>query len=235
MLLAVDKPQGLTSFTVIRALRRELGEKKIGHSGTLDPMATGLMLIATGKDTKKLNALIGLDKIYETTIDFSKKSDTRDLEYREYFEELKKEDLKIWISQQEIEKTLNTLIPSCELPLPDFSAKKRNGERLYDLARKGKETHETKIMQTHAFTILDYQFPLLSLRFEVGSWTYIRSLGHRLGEQLGVGGILTKLRRIRIGSYDLRALSLDKKGYFYPKEWEPLEINYTILEENPDF
>jgi len=95
MLLAVDKPQGLTSFTVIRALRRELGEKKIGHSGTLDPMATGLMLIATGKDTKKLNALIGLDKIYETTIDFSKKSDTRDLEYREYFEELKKEDLKI--------------------------------------------------------------------------------------------------------------------------------------------
>lgn len=230
MLLAVDKPQGLSSFTIVRALRRELWEKKIGHSGTLDPMATGLMLIATGKDTKKLNSLIGLDKIYETTIDFSKKSDTWDADYWEYYEELKKEDLKVWLSLEEIQKTLETLIPEKELPLPDFSAKKKNGKRLYELARKGKKIHETKLMKTKKIDILEYQFPCVKLRLEVGSWAYIRSIGHRLGEQLKMGGILTELRRIKIGDYSLESLNLDQKGYFYPKDGEPLEIKYTIID-----
>ena len=134
MLIVVDKPSWISSFDVIRVLKRELSEKKIWHSGTLDPLATGLMLIWTWDDTKKLNDLIWLDKTYETMIDFSKKSDTRDMWYRDYYEEI---DVK-WkeIPLEDIKSKLDLLIPEYELPLTPFSAKKKDWKKLYDLARK---------------------------------------------------------------------------------------------------
>lgn len=227
MLIIVDKPRWISSFDVIRALKRELWEKKIWHSGTLDPMATGLLLIWTWNDTKKLNNLIWLDKAYETTIDFSKKSDTRDMDYRDYFEEI---DVK-WkeVSIEDLREKLDSIIPEWELPLTPFSAKKKDGKKLYELARSGNQIIENRIMKTYWYEILDYNFPILKLKLDVWSWTYIRSIWHRLGEQFWLGGILTELRRIRVWEYDLNKINLDKSATFFRKEEEDINFKYWII------
>jgi tRNA pseudouridine55 synthase len=123
-----------------------------------------------------------LDKVYETVIDFSKMSDTWDMGYREKYEEFPVESMKA-PSLAQLEEKLQQLIPVYELPLPAFSAKKKEGKRLYELARKGKEISESRMMKFHQIDILEYNFPELRLRVEVGSGTYIRSLGYWLGQQ----------------------------------------------------
>lgn len=227
MLIIVDKPKWISSFDVIRALKRELQEKKIWHSGTLDPMATGLLLIWTWNDTKKLNDLIWLDKSYETTIDFSKKSDTRDMDYRDYFEEINIEWKDIPVEQ--IREKLDSIIPEWQLPLTPFSAKKKDGKKLYELARNWNQIIENKLMKTYWYEILNYDFPILKLKLDVWSGTYIRSIWHRLWEQFQLGGILTELRRIRVWEYDLDKIVLDKSATFFRKEWEDIEFKYWII------
>lgn len=227
MLIAVDKPLWITSFDVIRALKRELWEKKIWHSWTLDPLASWLMLIWTWYDTRKLNNLIWLDKTYETIIDFSKKSDTWDMGYREYYEEMNVEWKDIWL--EEVEKKLDLLIPEYELPLTPFSAKKKDWKKLYDLARKWEQIIENRMMKTYGYEVLDYNFPELRLRLDVGSWTYIRSIWHWLGEQFWLGWILTMLRRIRIGEYELSRIRLDKEWVFFMKCEKNVGFKYWIL------
>ncbi len=228
MLLAVDKPRWISSFDIIRALRRDLWEKKIWHSGTLDPMATGLLLLWTGLDTKKIWQFIWLEKSYETTIDFSKKSDTRDMFYRDYFEEI---DTK-WmdISIEDIKAKLNFIVPETELPLPTFSAKRKGWKQLYKLARAGKEITENKLMKTYEYEILDYQFPTIQLKLHVWSWTYIRSIWHRLWEQFWLWWILTELRRISIWEYSLEKIKLDKSATFYKKDWNNIDFSFWIIE-----
>ena len=227
MLIVVDKPLWITSFDVIRALKREVWEKKIWHSWTLDPLASWLMLIWTGNDTKKLNDLIWLDKTYETIIDFSKKSDTWDMWYRDYYEEIdvERKDVPLEI----IESKLNLIIPEYELPLTPFSAKKKDWKKLYDLARKWEQIIERRLMKTYWYEVLDYKFPELKLRLDVGSWTYIRSIWHWLGEEFWLGWILTMLRRIRIGEYELAKINLNKEWTFFRKEGESVEFKYGII------
>lgn len=190
-------------------------------------MATGLLLIWTWPDTKQLNSLIWLDKSYETTIDFSKKSDTRDMDYREYFEDI---DIK-WkeIPVEKIKEKLDSIIPEWELPLTPFSAKKKDWKKLYELARNWNQIIENKLMKTYWYEILEYNFPTLKLKLDVWSWTYIRSIWHRLWEQLWLGGILTELRRIRVWDYDLNKINLDKTTTFFRKEWNDINFKYWIL------
>ena len=217
MFLAVDKPARITSFDVVRIFRRHFarpGEQrlKIWHSWTLDPMATGLMILALDQDTKKLTELIWLDKSYIATIDFSKLTDTRDMEYREKiqnFECIVQNWKTIGIEMEngtveaptlwEIKRKLDKLIPECILPLPAFSAKKIAGKKSYDDAREWKIREENKVMKVQKYEILKYEFPLLQIQIDVGSGTYIRSIAYRLGQQLGMGGTLIQLRRTRIG------------------------------------
>ena len=227
MLIAVDKPKWISSFDVIRVLKRELREKKIWHSWTLDPMASGLMLIGTGDDTKRLNDLIWLDKSYETIIDFSKKSDTRDMWYRDYFEEI---DVK-WkeIPLADIKLKLDSIIPEYELPLTPFSAKKKDWKKLYDLARKWEQIIENRLMKMYWYEILDYTFPTLRLKLDVWSWTYIRSIWHRLWQQFWLGWILTMLRRIRVWDYNLEEINLKKEWTFFRKEWDDISFKYWII------
>jgi tRNA pseudouridine55 synthase len=227
MLIVVDKPKWISSFDVIRVLKRELWEKKIWHSGTLDPLATGLMLIWTGEDTKRLNDLIWLDKSYETVIDFSKKSDTWDMWYRDYYEEINVE----WkgIPLKDIKSKLDLLIPEYKLPLTPFSAKKKDGKKLYDLARKWEQIVENRLMKTSGYEVLNYNFPELKLKLDVGSWTYIRSIWHWLGEQFWLGWILTMLRRIRVWEYELSKINLDKEWIFFRKEWDDISFKYWII------
>ncbi len=227
MFIVVDKPIWISSFDVIRVLKRELWEKKIWHSWTLDPLATGLMLIWTWDDTKRLNDLIWLDKSYETIIDFSKKSDTWDMGYRDYYEEIYVGWKELIL--EDIKSKLDSIIPEYELPLTPFSAKKKDWKKLYDLARKWEQIIENRLMKTYGYEVLDYNFPELRLRLNVGSWTYIRSIWHRLGEQFWLGWILTMLRRIRIWSYKLEEINLDKEWTFFRKDWENIGFKYWII------
>ncbi len=197
-------------------------------------MATWLMILALDKDTKKLTELIWLDKSYIATIDFSKLTDTRDMEYREkiYTFELRIKDGTIqWVEMEtgsieaptlgEIQKKLDMLIPEYELPLPAFSAKKIAWKKSYDDARSGKIREENKVMKIQKYEILQYTFPILQLRLDVGSGTYIRSVAYRLGHQFGIGGTLIQLRRTSIGDYDIDKLS----------DWEELHNVYKDKKE----
>ena len=221
MLLACVKPKWISSFDVVKIIRTHF-EEKVWHSGTLDPMASGLMILGVGKGTKELTSLIGLDKSYETTIDFSLLTDTRDANFREKEERFEVvESKEAWVacflkkegnlipapSLDQISQLLDSILFKEEkqvlLPLPTFSAKKQNGKRLYKDARKGKAEIQEKPMKIYAYEILDYHFPLLKLRLEVGSGTYIRSIGYWLGQQLGLGGALIQLERISTGKFQL--------------------------------
>ncbi|HMS90812.1 MAG TPA: hypothetical protein PKC87_01200 [Candidatus Absconditabacterales bacterium] len=241
MLLAVDKPARITSFDVIRIFKRHFPKQKIGHSGTLDPMATGLMILAFDKDTKKLTELIGLDKSYIATIDFSKLTDTWDMEIWEKiinYELYIKNGKKIGIEMEngmvesptlgEIQRKLDKLIPEYELPLPAFSAKKIAGKKSYDEARAGTIREENKIMKIHSYEILNYDFPILQLKIRVGSGTYIRSIAYRLGQQLGMGGTLIQLRRTSIGNRDIETMAHREELHNIYKEKEDI-IKYTKL------
>ncbi|MDD4714286.1 MAG: tRNA pseudouridine(55) synthase [Candidatus Absconditabacteria bacterium] len=214
--------------------------QKIGHSGTLDPLATGMMILGIGKGTKKLTSLIGLDKEYETTIDFAKMSDTRDLQYWDYYEEYPLVENKkgIIINSQEriappletIEALLQQLIPESLLPLPAFSAKKKEGKRLYELARKGKGIEEERVMRVMEYNVLNYNFPILSLRLKVGSGSYIRSISYRLGQQLSLGGILIQLRRTSVGEWNFENTGVDQEVE-YTMRGRSGVLKYGILEE----
>ncbi len=241
MFLAVDKPARITSFDVIRILRKHIPHKKIWHGWTLDPMATGLMILALDDATKKLTEIIWKDKSYIATIDFSKVTDTRDMEIREKITnyELRIRDWKIkWLEMEngsieaptlaEIEKKLQKLIPEYELPLPAFSAKKRAGKRSYHDAREWNIIEENKLMKTNGYEILSYDFPLLQLKLDVGSGTYIRSIAHRLGKELWLGGTLIQLRRTRIGDIDIDQLQNREELHNVYKEKEEI-VRYCIL------
>ena len=234
MFLAVDKPARITSFDVIRIFRRHFPKQKMWHSGTLDPMATWLMILALDKDTKKLTELIWLDKSYIATIDFSKLTDTRDMEIREKitnYELVMKDWKKIWVEMEngtveaptlgEIQKKLDKLIPECELPLPAFSAKKIAWKKSYDDAREWTIREENKVMKVQKYEILSYDFPILQLKLDVGSGTYIRSIAYRLGKALWMGGTLIQLRRTKIGERNIDKLP----------NWEELHNTYKEKEE----
>lgn len=198
MFLVVDKPKGISSFDVIRIMRKQLNIKKIGHSWTLDPMATGIMVLATDQDTKKLTGIIWSEKTYEATIDLSKESDTWDTEYREYFKEITCEKQP---TEDAIRTSLQSLVPEYLLPLPPFSAKKNEGKRSYVAARKWEWEIREQVMHIHIMETMEYNFPEVKIRCTVWSWTYIRSIAYRLGKQQWCWGILTQLRRTSIGSF----------------------------------
>lgn len=234
MFLAVDKPARISSFDVIRIIRKHIPHTKIGHGGTLDPMATGLMILALDNDTKKLTEIIWKNKSYIATIDFSKLTDTRDMEYREKIQnyECRMQNWKVAglemengsveaPSLGEIQRKLDKLIPEYELPLPAFSAKKIAGKRSYTDARAGKIREENKVMKINGYEILTYEFPILQLKLDVGSGTYIRSIAYRLGKELGLGGTLIQLRRTSIGDIDIDKI----------ENWEELHNVYKDKEE----
>lgn len=216
MILAIDKPTGMTSYDVIRRLKRLYPKQKIWHSGTLDPLATWLLLIGIGKGTKELFKLQWLDKSYDATIDFSQDSDTWDVDFWEVHTQY--EYTSQWITREwvffpspdldNLKKNLDTLIPEFNLPLTPFSAKKKDWKKLYELARAGEVVNEFRVMKTDWYHIDEYNFPIVKIRLDVWSGTYIRSIAHRLGHQLQMGGILTQLRRVSIGNISLEKLEL---------------------------
>ncbi len=198
-LLLVNKPISWTSFDVVKKLRNVLGVKKIGHAGTLDPLATGLLIIGTGKFTKKLHTLQGADKTYEGVIEIGKTTPSYDLETA-FDSDSTWENL----NESDFERARSRFIGELEQIPPTHSAIKVQGERAYKKARKNKEVKmEPRKVTIDHFNISLDQLP--EIPFEVGcsKGTYIRSLAHDFGQALGVGAYLKKLVRTSVGEYHL--------------------------------
>jgi len=195
--LLINKPADWTSHDVVGYLRKVTGVKKIGHAGTLDPFATGLLIVGIGRDaTKRLDEFKAQGKIYRAGLRLGVVSDTYDATGA--IAPVSEEQP----SRAQVEKTIQTFIgPQEQLP-PMFSAKKVGGKKLYELARKG-ETIEraSHHIVIDAITILDYTYPLLSLEITCSPGTYIRTLGHDIGQSLGTGALVETLERTAIGPY----------------------------------
>ncbi|MCS0497988.1 tRNA pseudouridine(55) synthase TruB [Protaetiibacter mangrovi] len=202
-LLLVDKPQGVTSHDVVARARRLLGTRKVGHAGTLDPMATGLLLLGVGSATRLLTYLVGLDKEYAATIRLGARTDTDDAEG-----EVTATADASGVSDADIAAGVAALTGPIEQVPSTFSAIKVDGRRAYDRARAGEQVElASRPVTIHAFDVhaIRREGRLLDVdaRVACSSGTYIRALARDLGAGLGVGGHLTALRRTRVGPFDV--------------------------------
>jgi len=209
-IILIDKPKGITSFDVIRKLRKKLGIKKMGHAGTLDPLATGLMLIGVEKGTKKLAALIGLPKTYRAEILVGVRTTTGDLEGNAVAQAIVPE-----LGDETITAMLAGMKGPIKLPVPAYSAIKLKGKKLYELARKNIPVDlPEKEMEITGIRLLGHHHEndrhIISVEMDVKSGTYVRSLAEEIGKRLGYPATLKELRRTRIGDFSIeQAQELD--------------------------
>lgn len=234
-ILLIDKPEGISSFGVVSKIRHQLSEEagyvevkgkdgvvrqkrkkvKVGHTGTLDPFATGLLILLVGKGTKRAGEFLKLDKEYIATIKLGEVSTTGDREG----EIVPYGNFGCWGDEvsipayDEVEKVVAGFVGEIEQQVPAFSAVKIHGQRAYKLAREGKAVEmPVRKVKIYEIEILRYEWPELEIRCKVSSGTYIRALGEDIGKALGVGGYLTQLRRTQVGGYrveDAQKISVD--------------------------
>lgn len=197
-ILLVNKPQGCTSFSLIRALRKLTGIRKIGHAGTLDPFATGVMVMLIGRGYTRLSdQLLLQDKEYLAEVSLGVSTDTFDCDGKVVARSKKIPTF------ENIKKALVDFQGEIEQIPPMFSAKKVGGKKLYELARKGEEIERSPAKVHIKTTLLDYAYPTLSLKITCSKGTYIRSIAHDLGNRLGCGAHLSQLQRTRSGNFTI--------------------------------
>jgi tRNA pseudouridine55 synthase len=199
--ILLDKPSGPTSHGMVSFLRRITGIKRIGHAGTLDPFASGLLIMGVGRQaTKRLGTFLKQDKEYEATLFLGKTTDTFDTEGKVTSEYGGRP-----IEDKVIKEVLKSFQGKQKQTPPMFSAKKIGGKKLYELARVGKEVErEACDVEVHELEALNYDWPELKVRVKCSSGTYIRSLANDVGAVLGCGAYLTALRRTAIGSCSVK-------------------------------
>lgn len=228
-LLLIDKPSGMTSFGVVARVRRIVGVKKVGHAGTLDPLATGLMLVGVGVGTKALTKLVKLDKEYAAEILIGQRRSTGDMEGVVLEERMVTKPF----DEETITATLTTLLGELTLPVSAYSAIKVGGVPMYKRARAAEKKGEVvdpvpaRLMRVYAAELLSQetiiydskQFQLVRVRFAVGSGTYIRSLAEEFGRRLGYPATLYNLRRTKVGEFNIEdAVTLEALATQYGKE-----------------
>ncbi len=197
--LPINKPLRWTSFDAVRKIRNTIRIKKVGHAGTLDPLATGLLIVCTGRLTKKINEYMAQEKEYTGTITLGALTPTYDLESEP--EQFKPYD---HITQEMIETTLQQFTGEIMQVPPAHSAIKQGGQRVYEMARRGEEVIiEPRKVTVKVFEITKYEMPVLHFRVVCSTGTYIRSLANDLGKALGCNGYLSSLCRTRIGAFTL--------------------------------
>lgn len=213
-LILIDKPFGISSFDVIRKLRQKLGIKKMGYAGTLDPRATGLLVVGVGQGTKALATYIKLDKEYIAEILIGVRTESGDLDGR-VLEEVEVDAAAETFSDEKVSAALQSLIGNIRLPVSAFSAIKKDGVPLYKKARAASRrgesipeielpVREMKVYEAELLDIIDdteNQKVTIKARFKVGSGTYIRSLGEELGRRLVYPATLQGLRRTKVGEF----------------------------------
>lgn len=203
-ILLVDKPSGITSHDIVDRLRRKLKMKRIGHAGTLDPLATGLMIMLIGKATKVSQFLISLDKAYEGTFELGVETDSQDSEGQVVEQKKIPQDL----SEDMIRNEMNQFLGDQYQTPPMFSAKKIDGVPLYKMARKGKTVErEPRVIRINELSLKKWSSPQGEFYMDCSKGTYVRTVFHDLGQNLGCGGHLTSLRRTKINDFSIEGLS----------------------------
>lgn len=222
----VDKPTGLTSFDVVAKVRRALREKRVGHAGTLDPEATGVLVICLGEATKLVPYLMDADKEYLATARLGVCTNTDDAAPESQIVSQAPESALLALTESRIAAALNLQVGSISQKPPRFSALKIDGQRLYDKAREVRTEQDaaaletelqskTRTVEIHGISIVSMSLglphPQVTFRVHCGKGTYIRSIARDLGETLGVGAHLTALRRLRVGRFEVgQAVSIDQ-------------------------
>ncbi len=197
-LLNIDKPAGITSHDVVSRVRRAARMRRVGHAGTLDPLATGVLLVCLGRATRLVEYLTGRPKTYEAAIRLGQTTDTYDAEGAVTAER------PVAFTEADLARALARFRGEIEQVPPMYSAVKQGGQPLYKLARQGKEVaRPPRRVTIYQLDVLDWRPPLLSLRIVCSKGTYIRSLAHDLGEALGSGGHVAALRRTAVGGFTL--------------------------------
>ncbi|MDR0966811.1 MAG: tRNA pseudouridine(55) synthase TruB [Myxococcales bacterium] len=206
-LLVLDKPEGLTSFDLVARARRRFGTRRIGHTGTLDPMATGVLPLCIGEATRIAQFLSCDDKVYEATVALGASTDTQDRMGR-----VMARAPVPCLTRGDVEAALDRFRGDIEQVPPMFSAIRVNGERLYDMARRGESVaRAARRVTIQSLELLSFEGEHLALRVACSKGTYIRTLAHDLGERLGCHAHLTALRRLRAGRFGLgEAITLDE-------------------------
>jgi tRNA pseudouridine55 synthase len=198
----VDKPKGLTSSRVVERIKKKFNVKT-GHTGTLDPLATGLLVILTGKFTKNASSFLKLDKAYEVKAILGIETDTFDSEGTV----LQRNDNEV--TREELERVLREFSGDIWQTPPPFSAKKMAGQKAYQLARKGISVDiPPKKVSISSLELREFQFPYFAVACEVSSGFYVRSLAHDIGDRLGVGATVVDVRRTRVGPYRVEQAKL---------------------------
>ena len=224
-LLLVDKPSDWTSFDVVAKVRgilesesRKSGERKrvkVGHAGTLDPFATGLLLILVGDATKQAQSLLKLDKSYEVTIMLGATSNTDDIEG-----EIVEQKVDVQPTLEQIDEVLKNYVGKISQVPPQFSAIKVKGKRAYKSARSGEHVElEARELEVYGIDNIVFNWPELSFSTSVSSGTYIRSMARDIGQDLGVGGYAKVLRRTKVGVYEASAST------------EISQLNYDLIQK----
>lgn len=193
----IDKPKGITSFDVIRQLRKKTGIRKMGHAGTLDPLASGLMIIGINKGTKKLSQFLKLDKVYEVDVLLGTRTMTGDME-GEILERSEVGEVDV----EKIKEVIESVVGTIELPVPIYSAIKQGGEALYKKARRGEKIDAPKKeMKIYLASMINYSNNIIKIEIKVSSGTYIRSIAEEIGRRLGLPATVKELRRTSIDKY----------------------------------
>jgi tRNA pseudouridine55 synthase len=199
-ILLVDKPPGPTSHDIVVMARRELGRGRVGHTGTLDPFASGLLVLCVGSATRLAEYLVGLDKVYVATLRLGAVTDTDDRTGRVVAES----DAWMSLTDSAIEEAIEPFRGGYEQKPPRYSAKKIEGERAHRLARRGAAVElEARFVRIDEITVIEADLPLLTLEMRCSSGTYVRSLARDLGDALSVGAHLAELRRTCVGEFSV--------------------------------
>ena len=197
MIINIDKPIDWSSFDVVKKIRNITKHKKVGHGGTLDPFASGVLIIGTETDTKTLTSISNSDKTYEAELELGRTTDTLDTEGN-IVDEMQIPEIKSNI----LESVLNSFLGSQRQQPPMYSAKKHKGTRLYKLARKNIEIDRKDIdININSIDLIDFKSNSIKFRVECSKGTYVRVLGKDIAEKLGTIGYLTSLKRTKVGNY----------------------------------
>lgn len=203
-MLLINKKSDMTSHDVVDIVRKITGERRVGHTGTLDPFAEGLLIILVGREeTRQQAKFLNMDKVYEATIVLGEERDTGDVTGKPVESRIKNQESKI--SKEKILGVLKKFEGE-QMQMPSqFSAKKIKGKKAYELARKGENVElKPKKVKIHYIKLLDYKYPELKIETKVSSGTYIRALARDIGRTLSVGAYVSELKRTQIGKYKLK-------------------------------
>ena len=239
-LLIIDKPAGMTSFDVVRQVRRMTKTRRVGHAGTLDPMATGVLPVAVGTATRLIEYLMAGDKAYRATLKLGSATDTQDSD-GQVIEEKSWQDVDL----ASVSAAVENFIGDFEQLPPMYSALKKDGQPLYKLARQGIEVdREPRRVHVESLTIDEYSPPYMTFTVTCSKGTYVRTLCHDIGQILGCGAHMTDLRRLSCGRFDLAAShplqvfkELSEQGRALPflsladilADWKALTVDGVIL------